>query len=124
VRILLVDDSSAMRSFVARTLKDLGYTDISMSETSTDALTRIQAEEWGLVLLDWHMPNMDGLELLKHMRTVLNNKTPVIMLTVEQEREKVALAIRTGADDYIIKPLNRQTLAEKINKIKEKYGSS
>jgi len=120
MRILVVDDSATMRNLTARTLKELGYQSNVLCECPLEALELLKKDEFDLILLDWHMPKMNGLDMLRHVRTSMQKSIPVIMLTVEQAKENVALAIKSGADDYIIKPLQKQVLLSKITRIKDK----
>jgi two-component system, chemotaxis family, chemotaxis protein CheY len=120
MRILVVDDSATMRNITARTLKEIGYQSYSLCECPLAALDLLKKEEFDLILLDWYMPKMNGLDMLRHVRTSMQKNIPIIMLTVEQSKENVALAIRTGADDYIIKPLQKQVLLNKITRVKDK----
>jgi two-component system, chemotaxis family, chemotaxis protein CheY len=120
MRILVVDDSATMRNLTARALKEIGYQSYVLCECPLTALDMLKKEEFDLILLDWHMPKMNGLDLLRHVRTNMQKSIPVIMLTVEQAKENVALAIRSGADDYIIKPLQKQVLLSKITRVKDK----
>ena len=122
MRILLVDDSLTMLRITEKSLKKVGYSDIVLAGTGKMALNILDdmAEPYliDLVLLDWHMPEMDGLQVLKHIKKNSAYKNiPVIMLTQEQNKKNVILAIQNGAADYIIKPLNAHLLKEKINKL-------
>jgi DNA-binding response OmpR family regulator len=120
MRILVVDDSATMRNLAARALKELGYQSTVLCECPLEAIELLKKDEFDLILLDWHMPKMNGLDLLRHVRISMQKNIPVIMVTVEQAKENVALAIKNGADDYIIKPLQKQVLLSKITRIKDK----
>ena len=122
MRILLVDDSLTMLRITEKSLKAEGYSDIVLAGTGKMALNilddMVEPYLIDLVLLDWHMPEMDGLQVLKHIKKNSAYKNiPVIMLTQEQNKKNVILAIQNGAADYIIKPLNAHLLKEKINKL-------
>lgn len=116
MRILVVDDSSTMRRIIKNTLGRVGYEDIVEAEHGVDALAKMEGVE--LVLTDWNMPIMDGLTLVNSIRSNDAYKNiPIIMVTTEAAKEEIVVAIKTGVNDYIIKPFNQNTLQEKLNKV-------
>jgi two-component system chemotaxis response regulator CheY len=122
---LIVDDFSTMRRIVTNLLKELGYTKTSEAEDGDKALKMLQAMEMlqpiNFVITDWNMPIMDGLTLLKTIRASPTISTlPVLMITAEAKKENIVAAAQAGADGYIVKPFNAQTLSEKISKILKK----
>ena len=120
MKILVVDDFSTMRRIVKNILKQLGYVDIEEAEDGSIALTKMKLDMYGLVISDWNMPNMSGLDLLKKIRSddALKN-TPVLMVTAEAKKENVIEAIQSGVNNYIVKPFTAEVLKEKIDKIFE-----
>lgn len=118
MKILTVDDFSTMRRIIKNLLRQLGYTNIVEAEDGMSALAQLSQGKVDLVISDWNMPNMDGLELLKAIRGDENLKDiPVLMVTAEAVEEKVVDALKAGVNNYIVKPFTAETLKEKIDKI-------
>jgi two-component system chemotaxis response regulator CheY len=117
-RILTVDDMATMRKIVKSLLNQLGYTNIDEAENGKEALVKLKQNKYDLVLLDWNMPEMDGITLLQEIRKDPQLKNiPVIMVTAEAKKENVLLAIQSGANNYIVKPFTAETLKEKLEKV-------
>ncbi|HEY4619299.1 MAG TPA: chemotaxis response regulator CheY [Nitrospirota bacterium] len=118
MKVLVVDDFSTMRRIVKNILKQIGYSDIEEAEDGNSALARLRQGGFGLVVSDWNMPNMTGLDLLKAIRAdnALNNM-PVLMVTAEAKKENVMDAIKAGVNNYVVKPFTADILKEKIEKI-------
>jgi len=118
MKILVVDDFATMRSIIKNILKQLGFTDIDEAEDGAVALAKIQNARFGLVITDWNMPSVGGLDLLRFIRSnpVLKD-IPVLMVTAEATKENVVLAVKEGVSGYIVKPFNAQTLKEKLDKV-------
>jgi two-component system chemotaxis response regulator CheY len=120
MKILLVDDSSTMRRIQKNTLDKLGLTDVTEAEDGADALKKMPGAGFELVLMDWNMPNMTGIEALKKIKADPALKaTPVIMVTSESEKTKIMEAIQAGAANYVVKPFQPDTLKEKIAGLKK-----
>jgi two-component system chemotaxis response regulator CheY len=115
MKVLLVDDSGTMRTIQKRCLNKLGITDIVEAEDGRQALQFFSCNQFDVILSDWNMPNMDGLELLKEIRQ-RNTQIPVIMITTEAERSRVVTAIQAGVSDYLVKPFTPDGLKEKLEK--------
>lgn len=117
-RILTVDDMATMRRIIRSLLNQLGYSNVDEAENGKEGLYKLKQNKYDLVLLDWNMPEMDGLTLLQEIRKdpTLKN-TPVIMVTAEAKKENVLLAIQNGANNYIVKPFTAETLKEKMDKV-------
>ena len=115
MRALVVDDSRAMRSIIRRHLDELG---IEVDEAGSGAealfvLNHIKTPD--VILLDWNMPEMNGLECLRRLRAdPATADLPVMMVTTESEMAQVALALDAGANEYLMKPFDRQALLEKL----------
>ncbi|MET4895191.1 chemotaxis response regulator CheY [Morganella morganii] len=123
LNFLVVDDFSTMRRIVRNLLKELGYNKIEEAEDGVDALEKIRAGQIDFVVADWNMPNMDGLELLKTIRTDDALKhIPVMMVTAEAKKENIIAAAQAGASGYVVKPFTAAILEEKLNKVFEKMG--
>jgi two-component system chemotaxis response regulator CheY len=116
VKALIVDDSQIMRRIIVSVLKKAGVDDVVEVSNGQEAVDLLAtANDIGLVLLDWNMPVMSGIDALKHIRTT-NKKLPIVMVTTESEKEKVIEAIKAGANDYLLKPFNPQDVQEKLTK--------
>lgn len=119
MKILLVDDSRTIRNIQKNILTKLGHTEIAEAADGVEALKSVEESDPDLMLLDWNMPNMDGLTLLKKVRE-LGKKFPIIMCTTEAEKSRVIQAIQAGASNYVVKPFSTETMAEKIDQTMKK----
>jgi two-component system chemotaxis response regulator CheY len=118
MKILVVDDMSTMRRIVKNILKQLGFNNIEEAENGKEALEKLRAEAYGLVVSDWNMPVMTGIELLRAVRADdLLKHIPVLMVTAEAQKDNVIEAVQAGVSHYIVKPFTAESLQEKINKI-------
>jgi two-component system chemotaxis response regulator CheY len=115
MKVLVVDDSSIMRRVIEQILRGLGHVAVQAGD-GREALARLaEHRDVGLILLDWNMPRMSGLELLHALRADAEaRQVPVIVLTTEAERRKMIQAIEAGARLYMTKPFAAETLAAKI----------
>lgn len=120
MKILVVDDFSTMRRILKNILKQIGFSNIDEAEDGTTALVKLKQDKYDMVVSDWNMPNMTGLDLLKAIRADdVITKTPVLMVTAEAKKENVLEAIQAGVNNYIVKPFTSDTLKEKIEKMFE-----
>lgn len=113
MRVLIIDDSKTMRSIVKSVIEPLGATAIEEAGDGKDALERAAAFRPDLVLVDWNMPIMSGLEFVVAFRAT-GSKTPVIMVTTEAEKPRVIEAIKAGVNNYAIKPFTPAGLTQII----------
>ena len=121
IRILIVDDFSTMRRIVKNLLNDLGFTNTAEADDGTTALIELQKAKFDLVVTDWNMPGMAGIDLLKAIRADESlAKIPVLMVTAEAKREQIIEAAQAGVNGYIIKPFTAATLEDKLAKIFER----
>jgi len=121
MKILVVDDFSTMRRIVKNLLRQIGYEHIEEAEDGAQAYSKLKNGGFGFVVSDWNMPNMDGLDLIKKVRSDPELKDlPILMVTAEAEKEKVITAIQAGVNNYIVKPFTGETLKEKMDKILER----
>jgi two-component system, chemotaxis family, chemotaxis protein CheY len=116
--ILVVDDASTMRRIVRGLLRELSLKNIREAENGSDALEELRRKKADLVISDWNMPQMTGIELLRAIRSDNGLKdVPVLMVTAEAKKENIMEAVQAGVNNYIVKPFSAETLQEKLNKI-------
>ena len=123
MRILVIDDSKTMRTIQKSVLKQLGYIDVAEACDGQDAMKKIDAFDPELCLVDWNMPNMDGLTFVKTFRQQ-DKSTPLIMVTTEAEKARVIEAIKAGVNNYVVKPFTPDLLGERINETLAKCGAN
>jgi two-component system chemotaxis response regulator CheY len=114
--ILVVDDYNTMVRIIRNLLKGLGYENVDDASNGQEALAKINAKQYGLVISDWNMEPMTGFELLQRVRQ--NPETasvPFIMVTAESKTDNIVAARKAGVSNYIVKPFNAQTLKAKID---------
>jgi two-component system chemotaxis response regulator CheY len=119
MKILVVDDSSTMRRIIVNTLARLGYKDVVQAADGVEAWDAMQANpDIGVVITDWNMPNMNGLELVKKIRAEEKYvDIPIIMVTTEGGKAEVITALKAGVNNYIVKPFTPQVLKEKLQAV-------
>lgn len=114
-KILIVDDMLTMRKIVTKILRELGFVDITEAVDGQEAWERTQNGKFGLIISDWNMPRCSGLEFLKRVRADQNlAHTPFLLVTAEAERDQVAEAIKSGVDQYVVKPFSKDGLKTKL----------
>ena len=112
---VVVDDSRAIRMILSRTLRELGF-EVREAGNGSEALATLgSGPPADLVMADWNMPVMDGLELLRELRaSPLYARIPVVMVTTEAEIDQMTTALQAGATEYIMKPFTKEILADKL----------
>jgi len=126
-KIILADDSRAIRTLVRQQLGHLGYNDILDFENGRDVLAALEqltrkGEKVDFFIVDWRMPEMDGLELLRALlQDEKYKKTPYLMIAAEREIEFVLKAVELGVSDYIVKPFDENILSNKIQSVWTKW---
>lgn len=113
MKILVVDDSRTIRNIQKNVLAQLGHTDVIEAEDGVKALTMFAEQKVDLMLVDWNMPNMDGITLVRKIRES-NRSVPIIMCTTEAEKSRVLEAVKAGVNNYVVKPFTVESLGEKI----------
>jgi two-component system chemotaxis response regulator CheY len=118
LKILVVDDFRSMRSLIKNILRKLGYQRVFEAEDGDQAWKMLQEEEIELVISDWNMPRMKGIDLLRKVRESDEfANLPFVMVTAEGMKENVVEAIKAGVSGYIVKPFSPQSLQDKIQKV-------
>jgi two-component system, chemotaxis family, chemotaxis protein CheY len=118
ITILIVDDFASMRRIIKGTLKSIGFNNFLEAEDGLVALKVLEKEKVGLIISDWIMPNMNGLEFLKAAKKDDRFKgLPFIMVTAEGQKGNVLEAINAGVSNYIVKPFTPETLQAKLQKV-------
>jgi len=114
-RVLIADDDPAVRRLLAHQLKAVGVAEVVEAADGRQALDLLDQGELNLILLDWHMPKIDGLELLSVVRD-RGCRVPVVMVTGEARKDLVLKAFKAGATDYVVKPFGEDVLRKKLGK--------
>ena len=110
---MVVDDSRAVRMILSRNLTEMGY-DVSAASDGAEALTLLH-EEMSIVLVDWNMPHMNGLEFLERLRADPRYASvKVMMVTTETEVDQMVKALAAGANEYVMKPFTKEILTDKL----------
>ncbi len=118
MNVLIVDDYKTMLRIIRNLLKQLEFDNVEEAADGAEALAKLRAGNFGLVISDWNMEPMTGLDLLKEVRADARLKNlPFIMITAESKTENVIAAKAAGVSNYIVKPFNAETLREKIEKV-------
>jgi two-component system chemotaxis response regulator CheY len=116
--VITVDDSSTMRRIIKNTLLKLGFSNILEAGNGVEALDVMAKNKVDVVITDWNMPEMDGLTFVKTLRSKDEYKTmPILMVTTEAAKEDILTALRSGVNNYVVKPFTPDTLKEKIDKL-------
>jgi len=117
--ILIVDDYPTMRKTIADVMRRSGFTNLAFAEDGQMAWEMMQESRYELLLLDWSMPRMSGLELLKLIRSSGRDfaNVPVLAVTAEAEQKTIVDAVKNGVNNYIVKPFTPETLERKLREI-------
>lgn len=123
MKVLVIDDMATMRKIIKNMLGKIGFKNIQEADDGATAWPMIKdahekGEPYEFIVSDWNMPQMTGLDLLKHIReTEEFKKLPFLMITAEAEQGNVVIAVKAGVSNFIVKPFSAQVLKEKIDKI-------
>jgi two-component system chemotaxis response regulator CheY len=118
MRLLIVDDSSTMRRIIGNVVQQLGVSkdNFDEAEDGVKAWELLEQNQYDIVLTDWNMPNMNGLQLVKKIRSEGNHQgIPIIMITTEGGKSEVITALKAGVNNYIVKPFSAEILKEKLD---------
>lgn len=116
MRVLIVDDFSTMRRIVRNVLKQIGFANMVEADNGKSALKILKKENIDLILCDWNMPEMPGIDLLKAIRSDAELKNiPFVMVTAEAQKDNIIEAVKAGVNSYIVKPFTAETVSEKLN---------
>jgi two-component system chemotaxis response regulator CheY len=116
--IITVDDSSTMRRIIKNTLQKIGFANVLEAGNGLEALELMAKQNVDMIITDWNMPEMDGLTYVKAVRGKDQFKeTPILMITTEAAKEDILTALRSGVNNYVVKPFTPDTLQEKVFKL-------
>lgn len=118
IKVLIVDDFATMRRILKNILKQIGFKNLVEADDGTTAWEILQGQSIDLIISDWNMPKMTGLELLKKVRA--NDKykrTPFLMVTAEAQKQNVIEAVQAGVSNYVVKPFTAEAISDKLEKI-------
>ena len=118
MKVLVVDDFATMRRIVKNILKKIGFSNIIEAEDGKSALKMLQNDKFDLIMCDWNMPEMPGIELLAKIRSDEQlKKIPFVMVTAEAQKNNIIYAVKAGVSSYIVKPFTAETVDQKLKKI-------
>ncbi|WDP89820.1 MAG: response regulator [Desulfobacter sp.] len=118
IKVLIVDDFATMRRILKNILKQLGFKNLVEADDGTTAWDVLESQDIDLIISDWNMPKMTGLELLKKVRASAKYKTaPFLMVTAEAQKQNVIEAVQAGVSNYVVKPFTAEAISDKLTKI-------
>ena len=118
IKILVVDDAPMIRRILKNLLKEMGFSHIDEAEDGMVALQKLRSQKYDFVITDWNMPNLTGIELVQEIRKDQNLKhIPIMMVTAEAKKENIILALKSGVNNYIVKPFTPENVKAKIEAI-------
>ncbi len=118
IKVLVVDDFATMRRILKNILKQLGFTNIVEADDGTTAWEVLEEQSIDLIISDWNMPKMTGLDLLKKVRASSDySKIPFLMVTAEAQKQNVIEAVQAGVSNYVVKPFTAEGIYDKLSKI-------
>ena len=118
MKVMIVDDFATMRRILRNILKQIGFKNIIEADDGKHALKELKKEKVDLIMCDWNMPEMPGIELLKTVRSDDELKEiPFVMVTAEAQKDNILEAVKSGVSNYVVKPFTAETITEKLTKI-------
>ena len=116
--VLIVDDFATMRRILKNILRQIGFTNIYEADDGKSALNMLKKQKFDLILCDWNMPEMSGLELLNKIRSDNELKDmPFVMVTAEAQKNNIIQAVQAGVSNYVVKPFTAETISGKLEKV-------
>jgi len=116
MKVLIVDDSAVMRKVIIRELTKNNISDFTEAADGIEGLEAASKEEFDLILMDWNMPGLLGIDVVRKLREA-KVTTPIMMVTTEGEKNNVVIAIQAGANNYLVKPFSPEDFAQKIQQL-------
>ncbi len=117
-RVLTVDDSPTMRRIIVNSLKKIGFDDIIEADNGVQGLEMLESNEVDLIITDWNMPEMNGEQFVKKLRSDDKYKdTPIIMITTRGMKDDVLTAVKMGVNGYVVKPFTPEILKQKLSTV-------
>jgi two-component system, chemotaxis family, chemotaxis protein CheY len=118
MKVLAVDDSATMRRIIKNQLKQSGYEEVDEAENGKQALSMLGARQYDLLITDWNMPEMCGLDLVVEVRkSEPLKKIPILMITTVSAKEDIVTALKAGVNNYVVKPFDAATLQAKVSQL-------
>ena len=118
IKVLVVDDFATMRRIIKNVLKQLGFSKVLEADDGTTALEVLKENKVDLIISDWNMPKMTGLDLLKTIRGEKTTQSiPFLMVTAEAQKDNVIQAVQSGVSNYLVKPFTAEAIKEKLTQI-------
>jgi len=118
MKVLIVDNFATMRRVLRNILKENGFANINEADNGKTALKALKKEKHGLILCDWNMPEMSGLELLNKIRSDDELKGLLfVMVTAEAQKENIIKAVKAGVNSYLVKPFTAETISKALKKV-------
>jgi len=118
LKVLVVEDTESMRRIIKSVLKGFGYKDIQEAADGKEGLARLRTGEYGLVIADWNMPEMTGIDMLRAIRQdSALSELPVVIVTARGDEKHIQEALDAGGSGYIVKPFTQEALADRLRKI-------
>lgn len=118
MKVLVVDDFATMRRILKSILKQIGFTNIIEADDGSSALAMLKKDKVDMIMSDWNMPKVTGLDLLKAVRSDESTKDiPFLMVTAEGQKDSVIQAVQAGVSNYIVKPFTAETVKEKLKQM-------
>ena len=117
-RFLIVDDFSLIRRWIRESFISMGYYDVDEAPNGFDALEKLHLNHYTLLITDWNMPLMSGIELIENIKHEPKlAQLPILMITTEQDQEHISEALAVGADEYLIKPFSQEALRGSVERL-------
>ena len=113
MKALVVDDSMVMRKVLIGALSRVQINDVDQAMDGVEAVDFAAKGQYDIILMDWNMPNKNGLEAVQVIRAA-ENKTPIVMVTTEAEKANIVTALKAGANNYVVKPFEPNVIVDKI----------